>query len=90
MIFNFLYGTVFKETMEINNAGNKRAVWKHLIALCANDFIGLENNIATVDENSGNRAETLEFKEADFINFVECNQKLMNIRVMKDSIDDRI
>ena len=69
-------------------ASNMRAVWKHIIPHCANDFIGFETHFAEVTNNIVEIGKGLGFKELDSANVIECiesntkeldNETLINI-----------
>ncbi len=69
-------------------ASNMRAVWKHIIPHCANDFVGFQTNFAQVTNNIVEIGKELCFKELDSDNVIECinsntkeldNESLLNI-----------
>ena len=49
-----------------------RAVWKHIIPHCANDFIGFETHFAEVTNNIVETGQQLGFNELDSVNVTEC------------------
>ena len=65
-----------------------RAVWKHIIPHCANDFIGFETHFAEVTNNIVEIGQQLGFNELHYVNVIECiksntneldNETLINI-----------
>lgn len=73
--------------MEVT-ASNMRAVWKHIIPHCANNFVGFQTNFAQVTNNIVQIGKELGFEELDSDNVIECidsntkeldNESLINI-----------
>lgn len=57
---------------------NMRAVWKHIIPHCANDFTGFQMNFSEVTNDIVELGQQLGFKELDLDNVIECIQSNTN------------